>query len=143
VRPSRWKRTSLAAACLLIALSMLGACAHDQAPKVVPARPDAPSSPPPAGPFEGQEVVAVVEKIEGRAHEEWLSDGSVYVTNLLSLGIIAPERFGTLLQVHMKGHPRIGGRPLLLGDAVTFILPRDWRNRDLALEELQGLAFRE
>lgn len=34
-----------------------------------------------------------------------------------------------------------GGRPLLLGDVVTFVLPKNWRNRDLSLEQLEGLAF--
>lgn len=46
-----------------------------------------------------------------------------------------------LLFAHMHGHPRIDGRPLLLGDAVSFVLPSYWQNCDLALEELAGLAF--
>jgi hypothetical protein len=143
VRNPSLTRRSLAAACALAALAWLGGCAHERAAKVASTAADAHSSPPPPGPFEGAEVVAIVEKLEGRAYEEWLSDGSVYVANVLSLGVVAPERFDTLLEVHVKGHPRIGGRPLLLGDAVTFVLPRNWRNRDLSFADLERLAFRE
>lgn len=46
-----------------------------------------------------------------------------------------------MLAAHSIGHPRIDGRPLLLGDTVTFVLPRNWRDRGLSLEELGGLAF--
>jgi hypothetical protein len=86
-------------------------------------------------------VIAVVERLERMAHEEWISDGSVDVSNVLAFGIISPEYFDTMLFVHMKGHPHIGDRPLLLGDAVTFVLPARWQVRDLALDDLEGLAF--
>jgi hypothetical protein len=52
-----------------------------------------------------------------------------------------PEGFDTMLFAHVRGHPYIGDRPILLGDTVTFVLPRNWRNRDLSLDELEGLAF--
>ena len=41
----------------------------------------------------------------------------------------------------MPGHPRVGGRPLLLGDAVTFVLPQNWQIRDLELADLAELAL--
>jgi hypothetical protein len=65
------------------------------------------------------------------------------VSNLVAFGIVAPKRFDTMLFAHVLGHPRIDGRPLLLGDQVTFILPVNWRNRDLSLEELEELDFAE
>jgi len=61
--------------------------------------------------------------------------------NVVWFGIVRPELMDTMLAAHVIGHPRVGDRPLLLGDAVTFVLPRNWRHRDLALEELEGLAF--
>ena len=64
-------------------------------------------------------------------------------TCFLALAVVAPKRFDTLLFVRMKGHPRIDGRPILLGDRISFVLPVNWRNRDLALEEPDGLAFAE
>lgn len=86
-------------------------------------------------------VVAVVESLERAAHEEWLEDSGVIVSDVVGFGIHQPERFDAMLFAHVRGHPRIDGRPLLLGDAVAFILPLNWRNRDLALDELEGLAF--
>jgi hypothetical protein len=59
----------------------------------------------------------------------------------VAFAIVNPEGFDTMLIAHVKGHPYIGGRPILLGDSVTFVLPRNWRNRDLSLDELEGLAF--
>jgi hypothetical protein len=138
--PSR-TRAILLFFCLLVPL--LSACAH--APK------GAVSSTPVAatqtgegehrGPHEGETVTAIVERLELKAHEEWISDGSVIVSNVVAFAIVAPEHFDTLLFAHLQGHPRIGDRPLLLGDAVRFVLPRNWRNRDLSLEELEGLEF--
>jgi hypothetical protein len=121
---------------------MLAGCSHGALERGVEAQ--APSAvEAPAGPHEGEMVLATVERLERMAHEEWLTDGSVWVSNVVWLGIFAPERFDTMLAAHFLGHPRIDGRPLLLGDTVTFVLPRNWRNRDLALEELEGLAFGE
>jgi hypothetical protein len=93
--------------------------------------------------YEGETVVAIVEQLERSAHEEWLEPHGVLVSDLVAFGIFHPEHLETLLFAHVKGHPRIDGRPLLLGDAVTFVLPRNWRNRDLALADLEGLAFAE
>lgn len=129
--------------CVCLLAALLPACAH--APK-----PEAPPAPVTAtegateesrGAHEGERVIAIVERLELKAHEEWISDGSVIVSNVAAFAIVAPEHFGTLLFVHVQGHPRIGDRPLLLGDAVSFVLPRNWRNRDLSLEELEGLEF--
>lgn len=88
-------------------------------------------------------VTAQVDRLDHMAHEEWLDDGSVWVSSLVYLSIVAPERFDTMLVVHVNGHPRIGGKPVLLGDFVTFVLPQNWRNRDLAFEQLDALAFAE
>ena len=93
------------------------------------------------GPYEGQLVVARVERLEFKVHEEFLSDGSVIVSNVVAFAIVTPEGFDTMLFAHVRGHPRIDDRPILLGDTVTFVLPRNWRNRDLSLDELKGLAF--
>jgi hypothetical protein len=128
----------LVALCLLV--PPFSACAH--APRRL-------STPTPAiapraettGPYEGQTVVAVVERLERNVHEEFLSDGGVIASNLVAFAIVNPRVFDTMLFAHVKGHPSIGDRPILLGDAVTFVLPRNWRNRDLSLEELKGLAF--
>jgi hypothetical protein len=123
----------LAAFLLLPAFS---GCAH---------APSQPSQPAPRvetpGPYEGQLVVARVERLEFNVHEEFLSDGSVLVSNVVAFAIVTPQGFDTMLFANVRGHPYIGGRPILLGDAVTFVLPHNWRNRDLSLDELKGLAF--
>lgn len=95
------------------------------------------------GLHEGETVVAEVDRLERRAYEAWLDDGSVVVADTVGLGIVAPRRFDTMLIVHVKGHPEVDGRPLLLGDRVSFILPVNWRHRDLSLSELDQLAFAE
>jgi hypothetical protein len=85
--------------------------------------------------------VARVERLELNVHEEFLSDGGVIVSSLVAFAIVTPEGFDTMLFAHVRGHPYIGDRPILLGDTVTFVLPRNWRNRDLSLDELEGLKF--
>ena len=127
--------------CLLVPL--FSACAHSPRPGVVQPAPAAARTDERLGAYEGQTVIAVVERLENKAHTESFDDGSVVVSNILWLGIVRPERFDTMLMVLMKGHPRIGDRPLLLGDAVRFVLPRNWRGRELTLEELEGLEFVE
>jgi hypothetical protein len=58
-----------------------------------------------------------------KVHAESLPNGEIFVSNVVAFGIVAPERFSTMLFVQVQGHPRIGDRPLLLGDAVSFVLP--------------------
>lgn len=89
-------------------------------------------------------VVAVVEQLHLAAHEEWFEiDGEprVVVSNVVAFAIVRPAGISALLFAHVSGHPRIGDRPLLLGDAVTFVRPRNWQGRDLALSDLSELAF--
>lgn len=112
------------------------ACARE-APKTA-------AAPPPTPPdrLEDTVVLAIVEQLHRQAHEEWLEGyPNVLVSDLVAFAIVQPERLESLLFAHVRGHPRIDGRPLLLGDAVTFVLPVHWRNRDLALADLEGLAF--
>jgi hypothetical protein len=132
-----------APSCLLAVFLLLPAftaCAHapSQPPTPVPTTSPRAETP---GPYEGQLVVARVERLELNVHEEFLSDGGVLVSNVVAFAIVAPEGFDRMLFAHVKGHPYIGERPILLGSTVTFMLPRNWRNRDLSLDELEGLAF--
>ena len=90
---------------------------------------------------EGEVVTAVVERLEAKAHEDLLADGNVLASDIVALAVISPEPLHTLLVAHTHGHPRIAGRPLLLGDHVQFVLPHNWQNRDLLLEELDRLEF--
>jgi len=90
---------------------------------------------------EGEVVTAVVERLEAKAHEDFMADGSVLVSDIVALAVISPEPLHTLLVAHTHGHPRIAGRPMLLGDRVQFVLPHNWKNRDLSLEELDRLTF--
>lgn len=131
-------RSCLMAVCLLI--MPFSGCAHAPSQPPTPAPKTSPGAETP-GPYEGQQVMAVVERLERNVHEEFLSDGGVMVSNLVAFAIVSPKGFDTILFAHVKGHPYIGDRPILLGDTVTFVLPRNWRNRDLSLDELEGLAF--
>jgi hypothetical protein len=137
------KTAYLRIATLSLCGGLLLACPH-QAPSTTaqPAQDVAANGPAP-GPYEGQTVLGVVERLEHKAHEEWLSDGDVWVTDVVAFAIVIPEkeRLGTLLLAHVDGHPKIGDRPLLLGDVVSFVLPVNWRNRDLSFEELEGIRF--
>lgn len=135
-----FRAARVVAVCAVVVV--LGACTHaardvaEDAPAAAAAL--AAQAP---GPLEGEVVVAEVEHLERRAHEEWLDDGSVWVTDVVGFGIVAPQHLDTMLFVHVDGHPHVDGRPLLLGDAVTFVLPVNWRNRDLAFGDLEQLAF--
>ena len=91
--------------------------------------------------LEGEVVTAVVERLEAKAHEDFMEDGSVLASDVVALAIISPKPLSNLLFAHMHGHPRIGGRPMLLGDRVQFVLPQNWKKRDLSLDELERLAF--
>lgn len=126
----------LRATALGVLVLSAGACARE-APRTAVA-------PPPAqrDALEGTQVIAIVEQLHRKAHEEWLEVyPNVIVSDLVAFAIVQPEPRGTLLFAHMRGHPRIDGRPLLLGDAVRFILPVNWRSRDLELADLAGLEF--
>jgi hypothetical protein len=131
----------LIACCLAI---VLGACSHHPHGGTHPVAVQAAERPESAsGAVEGEIVIAQVARLEYKAHEEWLEDGTVWVTNVVALDVVAPRPLDALLFVHVAGHPRIDGRPLLLGDRVTFVLPENWRGGDLALADLPGLKFVE
>lgn len=124
----------LGACCCLFAL--LAACTQQTPVHTAPS-----SAVSPDVRHEGEIVVAVVERLEHKIHAESLPNGEMFVSNVVAFGIVAPERFSTMLFVQVQGHQRIGDRPFLLGDAVSFVLPRNWRNRELALSDLEGIAF--
>lgn len=91
----------------------------------------------------GQEVVAVVQMMEMNTHTETLTDGSIWVSNVVALAVEQPRRLGYMVMVHTSDLPRIGDRRVQLGDVVQFVLPRNWRHGDIAMEELENLRFRE
>ena len=74
----------------------------------------------------------------GAAHEEFLESGDVIVTNLIGFAVMEPQGFKTLVFAHTPAlwHPYVGTRPLLLGDVVELVLPANWQNMDLALDDL-------
>jgi hypothetical protein len=142
--PGKIARGSCRFAAVSVVAFGIAACTHEAPPRTAADAPSPPSAAPTRGPHEGERVVAIVERLEHSAHQEGLeTDPIVIVSDVVAFGIFQPVHFDTLLFAHVSGHPRIDGRPLLLGDAVSFILPDNWRNRDLALEELAGLAFVE
>jgi hypothetical protein len=114
------------------------ACAHSPADGE---QPHAISSTVDDASLEGEVVTAIVERLEAKAHEDFLQDGSVLASDVVGLAIVSPKPLKTLLFAHMRGHPGIGDRPMLLGDRVQFVLPHNWKNRDLSLDELRQLAF--
>jgi len=124
-------------AVLLCALLLLPACFHSAAVAPEPQNTHVDR----LQPYEGQVVVAVVERLERNSHTEGLPGERVFVSNVVAFAITAPERADTLLVAHVTGHPRIGDHPLLLGETVRFVLPHNWRNRDLALDELRDLEL--
>jgi hypothetical protein len=92
-------------------------------------------------PNQSELVAAIVERLEAKAHQDSLEDGSVVVSDVVAFAIVAPRRFDKLLFASTHGHPRVGDRPLLLGDRVRFILPAHWESRELTLEDLHQLEF--
>jgi hypothetical protein len=133
-------RTVIAAASrsLVIITLLFAACAHSPADGQ---QNHAISSTVDDASLEGEVVTAVVERLEGKAHEDFLQDGSVLASDVVALAIVSPKPLNSLLFAHVHGHPRIGDRPMLLGDRVQFVLPHNWKNRDLSLNELRQLAF--
>jgi hypothetical protein len=120
----------------VIAAALAG-CAHGNGAPATPASP----APAPAG--EKVEVIAMVETMDHKIHTETMMDGSIYVRDVVGFVVVDPPGFKTLVMVNTPGHPRIGTRPLLLGDLVRFGLPPNWENADLAIEDLENLRFRD
>jgi hypothetical protein len=121
----------------------LGCAAGGPPPSVPGSSSTAPVSEPEDVNPEGQDVLAFIEKLEWKAHEEFLSDGGVIASNVVSFAIVEPEGVRWLLVAHTPELPRIGDRRIQLGDFVRFVMPRDWRNRDLELSDLEKLRFRD
>lgn len=121
-----------------LALCFAVGCATAPAPPTPPMAP----APPVWGPYEGEVVTARVERLERGAMADTMEDGSVHISNVVWFGIELPVHFDTMLWATSNGHPFVGDRPLLLGSVVTFVLPRNWKNRELSLADLKGLAFR-
>jgi len=86
-------------------------------------------------------IVAVVVELKLRAHEEQLPDGSVHLFSVVAFDVVRPKGWRTLILAQVNGHPRIDSRPLLLGNVVTFVLPKNWRGGELSFSELRSLAF--
>ena len=92
-------------------------------------------------PQAGERVKAEVVLLRYRAAEIWLDNGDSLVPSGVELRVFEPEGFGKPLNVLSFGHPHIGTRPLLLGSYVTFVLPVNWENRTLFLDDLKELSF--
>lgn len=105
--------------------------------------PPAVATPEAIGAATGQRVVARLEQLHWNAHEEWLDNGDVWVSNVAAFAVVHPEPLGELLFVHVAGHPHVGDRPVLIGGLVTFLLPANWQARDLSFDDLGGLTFYE
>ncbi|HVR97403.1 MAG TPA: hypothetical protein VMW27_12360 [Thermoanaerobaculia bacterium] len=138
----RDKGLSFRRAVLVLLAAALSACAHGGAAPA-PSSASAPAAAP-GKPAADLEVVAIVERFDRAAHEEFLSEGDVIVTNVVGFAVMQPERFKTLVFAHTPtlGHPYVGTRPLLLGDIVELSLPSNWENKDLSLDDLSP-RFRE
>lgn len=142
LKPGKIAKGSFRFAVVSVLAFGIAACAGEVPPRTAADAPSLPSAEPMPLSHEGERVIAIVERLERSAHQEGLEvDPFVIVSDVVAFGIFQPAHFDTLLFAHMRGHPRIDGRPLLLGDRVSFILPKNWRDRDLALAELSGLAF--
>lgn len=89
----------------------------------------------------GQRVTAVVVRMELQAHQEWLENGSVILSNVVWLVPVEPGGFGGEIAILCEGHPHLAGRPLELGDRLTFVLPPEWPSYDLWFRRLKDLAF--
>lgn len=76
-----------------------------------------------------------------RAHQEWLENGTVILSNVLTLSLVEPREIEGKLALLCEGHPHLAGRPLLLGDRLSFLLPSQWRKSDLWFHRLEGVEF--
>jgi hypothetical protein len=88
-----------------------------------------------------QEVLAIVDEMKLRAHEDFLSDGTVLVSNLVWFSVERPEDYRRRIAVHCQGLPAIGDRRLQLGDYVYFQAPTPAEGTDIELSNLKGLRF--
>lgn len=92
-------------------------------------------------PQAGERVKAEVVLLRYRAAEIRLEHGDTLVPSGVELRVFEPEGFGKTLNVMSFGHPHIGTRPLLLGNYVTFVLPKNWEYGMLFLDDLKELSF--
>jgi hypothetical protein len=85
-------------------------------------------------------VVAVVDAIERNGYQDFMTDGSVISWTLVTFTVTGPESaWGTNVRAYCAGHPVVEEGPLLVGQLVTFDMPRPVERNALPLEQLEQL----
>ena len=85
-------------------------------------------------------VLAVVDKIERNALQDFITDGTVVNWTVVTLTVIDPgEARNVEVHAYCSGHPYIGEAPLLVGHRITFILPPPATRASIPLDDLQQL----
>ena len=113
------------------ALLLLAACRSAPVTDAAIATPD---------PFVPFTVVAVVDKIEAHGLQDLITDGSVVSWTVVTLLVADPETMPfTVVRAYCSGHPYLDGKPLLIGQAVTFRIPAPVQREAIPLEQLEEL----
>jgi hypothetical protein len=85
-------------------------------------------------------VMAVVDKIERNALQDFITDGTVVNWTVVTLTVIDPREVrGSEVQAYSAGHPYIGEAPLLVGQRITFVLPPPATRVSVPFEDLRQL----
>jgi hypothetical protein len=106
------------AACLLLALGMAASS--------------------PAAPRDKKEVTAVVEKIIRNGQQDRINGGGLISWTVVEFVILDPRaQLGKTVHVTCGGHPFVGDKPLLVGQRVRFVMPKERDGRPLT--DLQRL----
>ena len=91
-------------------------------------------------PFVPFTVVAVVDKIEAHGMQDLITDGSVISWTVVTFLVADPETMPfTVVRAYCSGHPHLDGKPLLIGQAVTFKIPPPVQRDMIPLEQLEEL----
>jgi hypothetical protein len=120
-------RSALSLACLTSALLALAACraAPDTASRSAPAT-------------NGQEVLAVVDRLQPGAHADKLTGGSAHVSTAVELTVTFPEDLaGLKLAAHYAPRdPLLKGHALAVGDMLRLDLPPAGDRNDVDLHNV-------
>ncbi|HKO57867.1 MAG TPA: hypothetical protein VJ276_18510 [Thermoanaerobaculia bacterium] len=94
----------------LAAFLLLGLCAASSSP----------AAPRP------KEVTAVVEKIIRNGQQDRIQGGGMISWTVVEFVILDPRaQFGKTVHVTCAGHPFLGDKPLLIGQRVRFVMPKE------------------
>ena len=92
----------------------------------------------------GRDVLAIVARMELKAHTDNLDNGAVLVSDIIRFDVVEPKELTHIaVTAYYQGAPNVQGKRLQVGDLVRFELPSEPQRLGILLGDLKGLRFRE